>query len=355
MENYKNSKIGQETAQKYGDIIEMERPQTEESLRKHPRMTLQNRAKIFSPFAALRGYDEQLAAEKQRTERVTKRILTEEEMSALSDRLMQVTKGMTITVRYFKEDTAHPEIPAVGNYITLILKDDVFLTAVKNTFLLAVITGPVGYIMSFCFAWLINELPRWVRTIAVVIFYAPSIAGNAYYIFSIIFRGDAYGYLNAILMKLGILNAPILWLTTPDYIMPVIIIVTLWMSMSTGFLSFVAGLQGVDRSQYEAGYVDGIRNRWQELYYITLPNMKPMLMFGAVMSITSAFGVCDVPMALAGFPSTDYAAHTVVTHLFDYGFTRFEMGYASAIATLLFLVMILCNKLIQSALRRIGT
>ena len=208
--------------------------------------------------------------------------------------------------------------------------------------------------MSFCFAWLINELPRWVRTIAVVIFYAPSIAGNAYYIFSIIFRGDAYGYLNAILMKLGILNAPILWLTTPDYIMPVIIIVTLWMSMSTGFLSFVAGLQGVDRSQYEAGYVDGIRNRWQELYYITLPNMKPMLMFGAVMSITSAFGVCDVPMALAGFPSTDYAAHTVVTHLFDYGF-RFEMGYASAIATLLFLVMILCNKLIQSALRRIGT
>ena len=124
MENYKNSKIGRETAQKYGDILEMERPQTEESLRKHPRMTLQNRAKIFSPFSPLRGYDEQLAAEKQRTERVTKRILTEEEMSALSDRLMQVTKGMTITVRYFKEDTAHPEVPAVGNYITLTGKAD---------------------------------------------------------------------------------------------------------------------------------------------------------------------------------------------------------------------------------------
>ena len=124
MENYKNSKIGRETAQKYGDILEMERPQTEESLRKHHRMTLQNRAKIFSPFSPLRGYDEQLAAEKQRTERVTKRILTEEEMSALSDRLMQVTKGMTITVRYFKEDTAHPEVPAVGNYLTLTGKAD---------------------------------------------------------------------------------------------------------------------------------------------------------------------------------------------------------------------------------------
>ena len=242
-----------------------------------------------------------------------------------------------------------------SNYLDLILNDDVFLKAITNTFQLAVITGPLGYILSFCFAWLINELPRWIRTLAVLIFYAPSIAGNAYAIFSIIFRGDAYGYLNSILMNLGVINTPILWLTTPDYIMPVIIIVTLWMSMSTGFLSFVAGLQGVPRDQYEAGYVDGIRNRWQELYYITLPNMKPMLLFGAVMAITQAFGVCDVPMALAGYPSTDYAARTVVTHLFDYGYTRFEMGYASAIATMLFIVMILCNKLIQSALRKVGT
>ena len=242
-----------------------------------------------------------------------------------------------------------------NNYIDLVLNDDVFLKAITNTFQLAVITGPLGYILSFCFAWLINELPRWIRTLAVLVFYAPSIAGNAYAIFSIIFRGDAYGYLNSILMNLGVINTPILWLTTPDYIMPVIIIVTLWMSMSTGFLSFVAGLQGVDRAQYEAGYVDGIRNRWQELYYITLPNMKPMLLFGAVMAITQAFGVCDVPMALAGYPSTDYAARTVVTHLFDYGYTRFEMGYASAIATLLFIVMILCNKLIQCALRMGGT
>ena len=237
----------------------------------------------------------------------------------------------------------------MDNYITLILKDDVFLTAVKNTFLLAVITGPVGYIMSFCFAWLINELPRWVRTIAVVIFYAPSIAGNAYYIFSIIFRGDAYGYLNAILMKLGILNAPILWLTTPDYIF-----VTLWMSMSTGFLSFVAGLQGVDRSQYEAGYVDGIRNRWQELYYITLPNMKPMLMFGAVMQITQSFAVADISINLAGNPSVNYAGATIVTHLLDYGSTRMEMGYACAIATILFLLMVGTNKLVQRVLRRVG-
>ena len=240
------------------------------------------------------------------------------------------------------------------NYINLILQDEVFLTSVKNTFVIAVITGPVGYILSFVFAWFINELPKWLRAIAVVIFYAPSIAGNAYSIFSIIFRGDAYGYLNSILLNLGLIDAPLLWLTNPDYIMPVLIVVILWMSMGTGFLSFVAGL-GIDKSMYEAGYVDGVRNRWQELYHITLPSMKPMLLFGAVMSITSAFNVCDVPRALAGFPSTDYAARTVVTPLFDYGFSRFEMGYASAIATLLFLVMILCKKFISSALEKVGT
>lgn len=248
-----------------------------------------------------------------------------------------------------------PKFIGLENYINLVLQDDVFLIAVKNTFVIALITGPIGYMMSFVFAWFINELPRWIRAIAVIVFYAPSIAGNVFIIFTIFFRGDAYGYVNSWLMKLGIINAPILWLTDPKYMLTITVLVILWMSLGTGFLSFVAGLQGVDNSLYEAGYVDGIRNRWQELWFITLPSMKPMLMFGAVMAITAAFGVCDVTMALFGYPSTDYAAHTVVTHLFDYGYSRYEMGYASAIATLLFLTMILCNKAIQALLKRVGT
>ena len=241
------------------------------------------------------------------------------------------------------------------NYINLFLQDEVFLTAVKNTLVIAVITGPVGYILSFLFAWFINELPKWLRAVAVVIFYAPSIAANAYTVFSLIFQGDAYGWFNAILLEWGLIDAPKLWLLDPTYMMTILIIVILWMSMGTGFLSFVAGFQGIDRSMYEAGYVDGVRNRWQELYHITLPSMKPMLLFGAVMSITSAFNVSDVPRVLCGYPSTDYAARTVVTHLFDYGFSRFEMGYASAIATILFLVMILCKKAIAGLLGRVGT
>ena len=249
-----------------------------------------------------------------------------------------------------------PRFIGMQNYINLILQDDTFLIGVKNTFIIAIVTGPLGYMASFLFAWLINELPRWVRAVAVVVFYAPSIAGNSLLvIISIFFRGDAYGYANAILQNLGIINAPILWLTDPKYMLTICNLVILWMSLGTGFLSFVAGLQGVARSQYEAGCMDGVKNRWQELWYITLPNMKPMLLFGAFMSITSAFNVCDVTKTLCGYPSTDYAARTVVTHLFDYGYSRFEMGYASAIATLLFLVMILCKKAIQSMLNRVGT
>lgn len=248
-----------------------------------------------------------------------------------------------------------PRFIGLRNYIDLFLADDVFLTSVTNTFAIAAITGPLGYLASFLFAWFINELPRYIRAFAVLIFYAPTISGQVYLIWAIMFSGDAYGYVNSFLMKLGFINEPILWLTDPKYMMPVILLVILWMSLGTGFLSFVAGLQGVDQSQYEAGYVDGVKNRWQELWYITLPNMKPMLMFGAVMAITQSFGVCEVTMALAGFPSTDYAARTVVTHLFDYGSVRFEMGYASAIATVLFITMILCNKLIQSLLRKVGT
>ena len=248
-----------------------------------------------------------------------------------------------------------PKFIGLRNYINLLLGDDVFLKAMKNTFIMAAITGPVGYVASFLFAWFINELPRYIRAFVTLVFYAPSISGAVYMIWAILFSGDAYGYINGALMNLGILNQPVLWLTDPKYMMPVIIVVILWMSLGAGFLAFIAGLSTIDITLYEAGLMDGISNRWQELWYITLPNMKGMLMFGAVMAITQSFGVADVTIQLAGFPSTDYAVHTVVNHLIDYGSIRFEMGYASAIATILFFTMILCNAVIQKLLRRVGT
>ena len=309
---------------------------------------------FFGKYFALRKHNLQVAVKKAKRSKMCYAFLAPYAIIFILFSVLPVCTSIFFSFTYYNILEA-PRFIGLQNYVSLILDDDIFLIAIKNTFMIAVITGPIGYMMSFLFAWLINELPRWVRSVAVVVFYAPSIAGNCFVIFSVFFRGDAYGYVNAFLMNLGIIDAPILWFVNPTYMLPICMLVILWMSLGTGFLSFVAGLQGVDRAQFEAGYMDGIKNRWQELWYITLPNMKPMLMFGAVMSITQAFGVCDVTMALCGYPSTDYAARTIVTHLYDYGYSRFEMGYASAIATILFLMMILCNKAIQSLLRRVGT
>ena len=242
------------------------------------------------------------------------------------------------------------------NYKRLFLDDSTFITAIKNTFIIAVLVGPGGYILSYLLAWMINELPHKVGTVLTVIFYAPSMAGTAVVaVFAQIFSNDSNGYLNAILRNLGITQEAILWLSDSEYVIIVVILASLWMSMGVGFLSFVAGIKGVDEAQYEAGAIDGIRNRWQELWYITLPNMKPQLLFGAVMTITSSLSVGSIGDSLVGFPSPNYASHTIVNHLNDYGSIRMEMGYASAIAVILFLIMIICNMLIQKLLRKVGT
>lgn len=247
-----------------------------------------------------------------------------------------------------------PRFVGWDNYARLFLNDDVFMIALRNTFFFAVITGPVSYVACFIFAWIINELSPKVRAFMTLVFYAPSISGNVFFIWLVIFSGDSYGYLNGFLMQIGILLEPIQWLQDERYVLMIVIIVQLWLSLGTSFLAFIAGLQTIDKSIVEAGAVDGIKNRWQELWFITLPSMRPQLMFGAVMQITAAFAVADIAVALAGFPSVNYSAHTIVTHLMDYGTIRFEMGYASAIATVLFAIMVGTNKLTQKLLRKIG-
>jgi len=250
-----------------------------------------------------------------------------------------------------------PQFVGLDNYIHLLLHDDVFLIAVRNTMILAVIIGPVSYAAAFIFAWLINELRPKVRWVLTIIFYAPSISGSAFLLWLLIFNGDMYGFLNAFLINLNIIDAPILWLKTPQYALPIIIIVQLWLSLGISFLSFVAGLQTVDKTLYEAAAIDGIRNRWQELWYITLPQMMPQLMFGALIQITTSFGIGTVSSALLGFPSVEYSGHTIITHLMDFGAgsQRMELGYASAIATILFLIMMFANLAVQKVLRRVGT
>ena len=263
--------------------------------------------------------------------------------------------GMAIFYSFTYYNVLEPaEYIGAGNYVRLFTEDSIFLTALKNTLLIALVTGPTSYLMCFFLAWMLNDLGPRLRSVLTLAFYTPTMATSVYVVWTYIFSGDRYGFINGLLLRLNIINQPIVFLKNPDYMMAVIITVTLWMSLGTSFLAFIAGFQGLDRTLFEAGAVEGIKNRWQELWYITLPSMRPQLMFGAVMQISAAFSVGAVGDALVGFPSVDYATHTVINHLTDYGTVRFELGYACAIATLLFFMTVGTNKLVNLLLSKVG-
>ena len=264
--------------------------------------------------------------------------------------LVPIGAAMILSFFYFNMTTT-PTFVGFDNYVRLFFDDNVFLIALRNTAIFAMITGPLSYILSFTVAWLINEFNRTVRTILTLIFYLPSLAGNVYFVWTYIFSGDSYGFLNSVLMKLG-MSDPIQWLTDTKFMMPVVIVVILWLSMGTGFLSFVAGLQSLDRELFEAAAIDGLPNRFAELWYVTLPQMGPQLLFGAVMQISTSFAVGYECMNLTGFPSTDYATQTLVLHILDFGQIRFEMGYACAVAVILFALMLLMWTVINKLLSK---
>lgn len=268
--------------------------------------------------------------------------------------VIPVLMAMFLSLTYFNALEA-PQWVGFRNFFQLLIEDDLFMVALKNTLILSVITGPVGYLLSVALAWLVNEFGNRTRAVLTLLFYAPVLSGGAFSIWAIIYSGDQYGLLNSILLETGIIYTPIQWLSDSTYMMPAAIIVILWMSFGTGFLSLIAGFKNVDVSMYEAAAVDGIKNRYQELWYITLPSMKETLCFSAVMSITGAFGTGGVITALFGFPSTNYALHTLVHHMEDFGNIRMEMGYACAIAVVLFLIQIVCNSVIQRMLRKVGS
>lgn len=247
-----------------------------------------------------------------------------------------------------------PDFVGLSNYVKMFFDDDLFMTAFANTMVLTVITGPIGYVLSFGVAWMVNEFSPKLRSFLTLLFYIPSLTGGMAAIWMIVFNGDQYGILNGVLMSLNVIYEPIQWLTDTDYMMPVAIVIAIWMSLGTSFLAFVAGFRTVDEKLYEAAAIDGIKNRFQELWYITLPSMKPQLMFGAVMSITSAFGISAIISQIFGFPSTGYRLYTLVHMLEDYGGQRFEMGYASAVATVLFLLMVVLNRAVQKIIAKVG-
>ena len=234
-----------------------------------------------------------------------------------------------------------PKFIFLENYARMFLDDDVFPKVLKNTLLFALITGPVSYCISFISAWLINEFPPAIRAFFTLAFYSPTLTGNLYFVWTYVFSGDRYGILNSILLNLGLADAPMQWLSDPKTMMACLIIIQLWSSFGVSFLAFIAGFQNMDRSLSEAGAIDGIRNRWAELWYITIPSMKSILLFSAVMQVQSTFSISAVATTLTGFPSVNHSTETILTHITDVGTIRFDMGYASALSVFLFAMMMI--------------
>ena len=232
-----------------------------------------------------------------------------------------------------------PQFVGLTNYINLLTQDTIFLQYVlPNTILFAVIVGPVGYLLAFFLAWSLSQLTRLPRTILALIIYSPSMTmGVAMTVmWRVVFLGDQSGIANYVLTQLGVITEPIVWMLNTQYILPIVIIVALWSSMGVGFLAMLAGLLNINAELYEAGAIDGIKNRIQEVFYITIPSMKPQMLFGAVMSIVGAFQAGNIGVMLTGSnPTPGYAAQLMVNHIDDYGFTRYEMGYAAAVSVAL--------------------
>lgn len=247
----------------------------------------------------------------------------------------------SVTLSFFDYDTvSKPLFIGLDNYLRMVSSDGVFARVLGNTLKFSIVTGPLSFMLAFLMAWMINEFPRYLRTFLTLIFYTPALVGNAYFIWQVLFSSDSYGYLNNMLITLGLITEPINWFQNTQYNFTVITIVQLWMSLGVSFLANIAGLQNVSAELYEAGAIDGIRTRWHELWYITLPSMKSILLFGAVMQIQSSFSISGIVTTLAGYPSVNNSVDTLVSYISDVGIVRYEMGYASALSVFLFVLVL---------------
>lgn len=250
--------------------------------------------------------------------------------------------GYSMVMSFFDYDVVNtPTFTGLNNYMKMFINDYEFPIAVGNTLKFALVTGPISFALAFLLAWMINEFGPKTRSVLSFLFYSPALVGNGYFIWQIMFSGDSYGYINSLLLSMGLITDPVQWFRDPNYAFTIVMIVQLWMSMGISFLANIAGLNNVDEAMYEAGAIDGIRNRWAELWYITIPSMKSILLFSAVMQVQATFSISSVATTLTGFPSVNHSTETILTHITDVGTIRFDMGYASALSVFLFAMMMI--------------
>lgn len=258
--------------------------------------------------------------------------------------ILLIIISVVLSLTYY--DTINfPTFVGLQNYINLFTQDSDFMQyALPTTIKYALIIGPGGYIISFAMAWLLSQISVKLRNVLAIILYSPSLTSGVLMaiIWKSLFSGDTRGYLNYVLLDLGFINEPVQWLQDSNMIFGIMIFVGIWSSMSVGFLAMLSGIQNIDKDLYEAAYVDGMKNRWQEIFYITIPSMKPQMLFGAVMAVVGTFNAAGLAAALSGsIPPPQLAGWLIVDHMNDFGFGRYEMGYASAMSVILLMMVML--------------
>lgn len=241
-----------------------------------------------------------------------------------------------------------PRFIGFQNFIKMLTQDVVLMKyVIPNTIVFAVVVGPIGYALQFMLAWLIIQAPKHTKKAYIMAIYTPSIAGGVLIsvVWAVFFSSDRLGYLNDILLNLGVINTAVAWTQDKAYLLLIMILVTLWGSMGVGFLSLFAGMQNVDPQLYEAGKIDGIKSPLQELFYLTIPSMKPQMLFSAVMAIVNSLKAGSIGVQLSGQnPTPNYAGQLIQSHIEDYGFARFELGYATALSFMLMLIIYILTK-----------
>ena len=268
--------------------------------------------------------------------------------------VLSVVAAFALSFTHFNTIEA-PTFAGLQNYVDLFTSDQTFMQqVVPNTIRFALIVGPGGYILAFFLAWSLAQLPHKLRTILAIIIYSPSMTMGVamVVVWGAFFSGDQAGYLNHMLLSLNLINEPIQWVHSPEHLMNIMIIVSLWSSMGVGFLAMLAGILNIDQTVFEAAYVDGLQNKFQEIFYITIPMMKPQMLFGAVMAIVSTFQAGMIGVQLSGQnPTPQNAGQLIVNHIEDFGFLRFEMGYAAAVSVMLLVLVAFIARTSKRVLR----
>jgi len=252
-----------------------------------------------------------------------------------------IVRSMILSL-YITSGPEAQQFVGLDNYLHL-LQDPDFWTAFRNTATFALGSILLQLPLSLGLAILLNRRDLRGRNVFRFIFFSPNLMGLVFSaLLFMLILAPKFGLLNATLNALFGLPLTTRWLSTPDLVMPALIMVALWLYTGFNMVYFLAALQSVDGELYEAATIDGA-GRWSQFWHVTLPGIKPVLIFVVVLSTIGSFQLFELAFLLLGNGSgPDQAGLTIVMYLYQNGFLGGDLGYAAAIGwTLAGMVLIL--------------